>query len=108
MVFSKDDFFTSNYDNYSVTWLVPNSQKNEMEPIIIELKPGCVLEKDMPHNGQEFGYVLKGKVVIVVANKVYKAKAGESFYYDTDKIHYLKNTSNEVAKIIWISSPPNF
>ena len=108
VVFSKDDFFTSNYDNYSVTWLVPNSQKNEMEPIIIELKPGCVLEKDMPHNGQEFGYVLNGKVVIVVANKVYKAKAGESFYYDTDKIHYLKNTSNEVAKIIWISSPPNF
>ena len=79
-----------------------------MEPILIELKPGCILSKDMPHNGQEFGYVLKGKVVVVVDNKAYKVKSGESFYYDADKVHYLKNTSNEIAKIIWISSPPSF
>ena len=79
-----------------------------MEPILVDLKPNCVLTKDMPHEGQEFGYVLKGKVTIVVGNKVYKAKTGETFYYDTSKVHYLRNDSNEVAKIIWISCPPNF
>ena len=79
-----------------------------MEPIIVELKPGCVLTKDMPHEGQEFGYVLKGKVVVVIASKAYKAKTGETFYYDTNKVHYIKNVSNETAKILWISCPPNF
>ena len=79
-----------------------------MEPIIVELKPNCCLTKDMPHEGQEFGYVLKGKVVVVVGNKPYKVKTGETFYYDTNKVHYIKNTSNDIAKIIWISCPPNF
>lgn len=108
VVFTKDDYFATDNDSHNITWLVPNSQKNAMEPIIIELKPGCVLTKDMPHEGQEFGYVLKGKILIVIANKVYKAKAGETFYYDTNKVHYLKNASNENAKIVWISCPPNF
>lgn len=108
VVFTKDDYMVSEYEDHIVTWLIPNSQKNEMEPIMVELKPGCVLEKDMPHNGQEFGYVLKGKIMVIIGNKVFKVKMGESFYYDTDKVHYLKNTSNEVAKIVWISSPPNF
>lgn len=108
VVFTKDDYFSNDEKTHNITWLVPNSQKNAMEPIIIELQPGCILTKDMPHEGQEFGYVLKGKLLIVIANKVYKAKAGESFYYNTNKVHYLKNMSNEVAKVIWISCPPNF
>ena len=108
IVFTKEDYFSTDNDNHTITWLVPNSLKNAMEPIIVELKPGCSLTKDMPHEGQEFGYVLKGKVVVVVGNKPYKVKTGETFYYDTNKVHYIKNTSNDVAKIIWISCPPNF
>ena len=108
VVFTKDDYFSTDNDTHNITWLVPNSQKNVMEPIMIELKPGCVLTQDMPHEGQEFGYVLKGKVVVVIANKVYKVKAGETFYYNTNKVHYLKNVSNENVKILWISCPPNF
>ena len=108
VVFTKEDYFSTDNDSHQITWLVPNSLKNDMEPIIVELKPGCVLTKDMPHEGQEFGYVLKGKVVVVIGSNAYKAKAGETFYYDTNKVHYIKNVSNESAKIIWISCPPNF
>ena len=108
VIFKKDDYFKTDNTNHSITWLVPNAQKNAMEPIIVELEPGCILTQDMPHEGQEFGYVLKGKVVVVIANKSYKASTGETFYYDTNKVHYIKNTSKEVAKIIWISCPPNF
>ena len=108
IVFSKDDYFSTDNESHTITWLVPNSLKNAMEPIIVELKPNCCLTKDMPHEGQEFGYVLKGKVVVVVGNKPYKVKTGEAFYYDTNKVHYIKNTSNDIAKIIWISCPPNF
>lgn len=108
VVFTKDDYFSTDYDDYSITWLVPNSQKNEMEPIFVEIKPGCCLTKDMPHEGQEFGYVLKGKVIVVVGNKSYTVRKNETFYYDTNKVHYIKNNSSEIAKIIWISCPPNF
>lgn len=108
IVFTKNDYFSTKNEDHEITWLVPNSQKNEMEPILVTLYPGCVTTKDMPHEGQEFGFVLKGKIVVVVANKSYKVKAGETFYYDTNKVHYIKNVSNDISKIIWVSCPPNF
>ena len=108
IVFTKDDYFETEYDNHLITWLVPNAQKNEMEPICVQLNPHSSLTVDMPHEGQEFGYVLEGKIVVVIANKEYQVCAGESFYYTTDKPHYLKNEENQSAKVLWISSPPNF
>jgi transcriptional regulator with XRE-family HTH domain len=108
IVFTKDDYFVKEMDDQKITWLVPNSQKNEMEPIMLELGPKATTSVDMPHEGQEFGYVLKGKVLVVVGNSQVKCNSGETFYFTTDKNHYIKNLTNDVAKIIWISSPPNF
>lgn len=108
IVFTEEDYFVKEEDNYKMTWLVPNSQKNEMEPILFELAPNSVSDKDMPHEGEEFGYVLEGKVTVVYGNKSVVCKKGEAFYFITSKDHYLKNNTNKLAKIIWVSSPPNF
>lgn len=106
--FTENDFFVKKTDDYSITWLVPNSQKNEMEPILFELAKGASSEMDMPHEGQEFGYVLEGKIELVYGNKHEICNKGESFYFTTDKNHYIKNLNNGISKIIWVSSPPNF
>jgi len=37
---------------------------------------------------------------------VYSAKKGESFYFTSDKKHYI--SSKRGAKLIWVSTPPNF
>lgn len=107
VVFSKDDYVVKN-DDWTVTWLVPNSQKNEMEPILISLPSKTSTDIDMPHEGQEFGYVIDGEIILVIDKKEYVCKKGESFYFTTDKNHYIKNIKNKDAKVIWISSPPNF
>ena len=56
----------------------------------------------------ENGTVLEGKVTVVYGNKSVVCKKGEAFYFITSKDHYLKNNTNKPAKIIWVSSPPNF
>ena len=38
IVFNKDDHYVCEYNGYKITWLVPNSQIQAMEPIIIELE----------------------------------------------------------------------
>ncbi len=106
--YSVDDYFVKKTEEYKITWLIPNSQKNEMEPILFELEPNACSDTDMPHEGQEFGYIVKGEVMVVYGNCKEKLKAGESFYFTTDKNHYIKNMTNEKATIIWVSSPPNF
>ena len=79
-----------------------------MEPIRIEIEPLAKSELHQPHEGEEFGYVLEGKVAIVLGNKHHLCKKGEAFYYTANKPHYLVNKGKGKTKIIWISTPPNF
>ena len=106
--FKVEDYFEKTSDDVKTIWLVPNAQKNEMEPILCELKSGAEATLDMPHEGQEFGYILEGSITIVYGNYRYICKKGETFYFTTDKNHYIYNHTKEIAKVIWVSSPPNF
>lgn len=108
IVFGKQDYFlkTDEALRNEIQWIVPNAQKNRMEPILLTLKAGGSTNPDNPHEGEEFGYVISGTVSICLGNKIYKAKKGESFYFTSDKEHYL--TSKNGAVLLWISSPPNF
>lgn len=110
IVFRKEDFFVQENQEMlnSVTWIVPNAQKNEMEPIVLELKPGGSSQVDNPHEGEEFGYVLAGNISVHVGKKKYKAKKGECFYYKTNATHYITNDGKVDAKVLWISTPPYF
>ena len=48
----EDMFETENEElKYSLMWLVPNAQKNMMEPIMITLKPGGQYLEEDPHEG---------------------------------------------------------
>lgn len=108
IVFRKDDYFIKENPGYSITWLITNAQKNEMEPIMVTIQPKCRTDIDYPHEGQEFGYVLEGEVLLSLGNKRYRLKKGESFYYDSSINHSLSNVKDKVCKLIWVSSPPNF
>ena len=107
-VFSTDDFFVDEREGYTVNWIVPNSQKNEMEPILVTLSPGGETDDDMPHEGEEFGYVISGSVLLIIGDKEIDCKEGDSFYFTADKAHNIKNVSERDAVFIWVSSPPNF
>ena len=102
------DFVEKDADGHVITWLVPNSQRNEMEPILITLRAGAASVKDMPHEGEEFGFVKKGEVVLHLGKKEFAAKEGDSFYYESNKVHYLENRSAKDAEVIWVASPPTF
>ena len=108
IVFTKEDYFIKKDEENenTIEWIVPNAQKNQMEPILLKLEPGGSTDPDNPHEGEEFGYVLNGAVTIHLGNKVKKEKKGETFYYVSGKQHYL--TSKVGATVLWISSPPTF
>lgn len=108
VVFGKNDYFEK-YDNdlkNEIKWIIPNAQKNRMEPILLTLEAGGETYPDNPHEGEEFGYVLSGSVIIHLGKKIYRAKKGESFYFTPDKSHYLASKTG--ATILWVSSPPSF
>lgn len=107
-VFGADDYFEKTDEELSnrIEWIIPNAQKNMMEPIRLTLDAGGRTYPDNPHEGEEFGYVLKGEIIITLGKERLKAKTGESFYYTPDKEHYI--TSRKGAEILWVSVPPSF
>lgn len=110
IVYKSDDVAVKVFEDegYKIHWLVSDAQKNEMEPIMLELSAGSSTEWDSPHEGEEFGYVISGSVVLMLKDKAYKVKKGESFYFQPKTPHLIKNTSKKEARVLWISSPPTF
>ena len=110
IVFHQSDYFVKKDDELhnQVEWIIPNAQKNQMEPILMTLYPHKKSHVQTSYTGEEFGYVLKGNITIVRGGKKYKVKAHETFYMDGAKSHYLYNHGNSPAKILWITTPPIF
>ena len=110
IVFHDSDYFEKVDEELgnTVEWIIPNAQKNIMEPIRLTLEPGGSTYPDIPHEGEEFGYILSGSVTIHIGNKKYKAKKGESFYFTPGSTHYIKASGKTGASLIWISTPPSF
>lgn len=110
VTFSSEDMFEKDDDDlkYNLKWLIPNAQKNEMEPIMVTLGENGRYIEEEPHEGEEFGYVLSGTIYLHIGNRKYKVKKGESFYFKPRENHYISNAGKITAKIIWISTPPSF
>lgn len=108
IVFHEEDFFVDEQEDYTIHWIIPNAQKNEMEPIYLTLHTGAKSQMIDSHDGEEFGYVLSGHVTLVNGDKEYNLKKGETFYISGKYLHYLKNTAKSDATILWVTTPPMF
>lgn len=108
IVFKKDDYFVDEQDDFTVHWIVPNAQKNEMEPILLELNPGGESNIIEPHEGEEFGYVVQGKISLQYGDEVLTVSKGQTFYINGSKAHSLVNKTQQTARIIWVCTPPVF
>jgi transcriptional regulator with XRE-family HTH domain len=108
VVFNENNYFENETEDYVIKWIVPSAQNNEMEPMIIEIKPHKRSQKIRPHNGEEIGYVLQGKIKLVIGKNSYVVETGSTFYVEGNNSHYLVNETDDIAKVIWVSSPPSF
>ncbi len=107
-VFKKADFFEDEKENYTISWIVPNTQKNEMEPILLTLHEGGESFEMQPHSGEEFGYVLEGTIVLELGDRKQTVHKGETFYLTGKEFHKIINVNKKDARVIWVSTPPLF
>ncbi len=109
-VFQKEDVFEQeNVDlGHAISWIIPNAQKNKMEPILIKILKDGKSSVYNAHEGEVFGFVIAGTVQLHIGDHRYKVKKGESFYYRANSSYYLENNTNGDATVLWVSTPPNF
>ena len=111
LVFGENDIFVKEDPEGirgSIRWLVPSAQKNDMEPILLELGPGGETAEDDPPEGEEFGYVLSGSLKIILGDRIERVKRDESFYFRPTAPHRLVNAGKTPCRVLWVSTPPSF
>jgi transcriptional regulator with XRE-family HTH domain len=86
--------------------LIPGSTNMLMDPILVTLDPGEALPVEEPHNGEEFGYLLSGHMVIKYGKKSFRLKKDDCFYFEADKTHQFVNMGKSKATFVWVMAPP--
>ena len=75
---------------------------------MLELPEGGESFTVEPHDGEEFGYVVEGSVVLVCDGEEHPLRRGETFYLHGRSFHLLKNVRKTTARVLWVSTPPLF
>lgn len=75
-----------------------------MESMIVVLMPETEHGPSMTHPGEEFVYVLEGTVIVIIDDKEYSLKEGDSIHYPSTLPHYWKNPMKQKAKVLSTTS----
>jgi transcriptional regulator with XRE-family HTH domain len=87
--------------------LVSPDLRRKIEMIMVRHTPG-VEYPAMAHEGEECALVLRGRVVITVADVDYELDEGDAIYYDSGLPHAARALGDEEALIVSAITPPNF
>jgi quercetin dioxygenase-like cupin family protein len=104
----KDDRkVTSRYDSkrekhygYEYESLAPHKTDRRMEPFLVTLEPSETEEERSTHDGQEFIFVLEGKMEVRLMENIHLLQPGDSIYYDSTVPHLVKSHGEETTKIL--------
>ncbi len=85
---------------YSYESLAPGKVNRKMEPFLVNLEPVTKKGVAYNHEGEEFLFVLEGKVEVHLGNYTDILEAGDSIYYDSNVPHRISCIDNKPAKIV--------
>ena len=80
-------------------------QNRALEPLIVTLQPNQQKDFDDSHAGEEFYYVLKGKVRFKVDKEEFDVSEGESIHFPSFIPHDYENLLSEEAVLICVLTP---
>jgi transcriptional regulator with XRE-family HTH domain len=85
---------------YSYESLAPEKINRRMEPFLVTLEPGSKRGVPYNHDGEEFLFVLEGRVEIQLGEHTDILEAGDSIYYDSTLDHRVSCADDIPAKIV--------
>ena len=98
---------TKRTDNYAYTTLTPGAENKHLKAFRITIEA----QQDHKgvgyhHEGEEFVYVLAGKVELAVGEHVNTLEQGDSLHFNSGIQHKMKSISDETAELIVVLYSP--
>jgi DNA-binding transcriptional MerR regulator/quercetin dioxygenase-like cupin family protein len=83
--------------------------RNQMDCHRFVLEPGASSEGAYKHEGEEFVYVLSGRVEFILdSEQFHDLSPGDSLYFDSRRRHAWSNRHDGETVLLWINTPPTF
>jgi quercetin dioxygenase-like cupin family protein len=92
------------FDGVSVTSLIALNKIN-LSAMLYTVAPDSGRTHAHSHHGEEFLYVLTGKIHFTLVNTRYVLSAGDSFCFRSSDTHSWFNHEKKEARILWIYMP---
>jgi len=85
------------------------SANKKMEPHLFRIAPGAGSGGSYNHEGEEFIFVLQGKLEVWLDEvERYVLHPGDSLYFESTKAHRWENLSEKETSLLWVNTPPTF
>lgn len=80
-----------------------------LEIAVIHIRPGANSGKPDSHPGEEFSYVSRGKVRMVLNNgQIAELEEGDVIYYKSDSPHFWENIGDITAEVLVVNTPATY
>jgi quercetin dioxygenase-like cupin family protein len=80
-----------------------STKARELEPLYVVIPPRHESEITK-HSGEEFFYILKGQLTVLVGKKQYELSAGNTIHYKSTVRHGWRNDGQEEVHLISVTS----
>lgn len=77
---------------------------NAFAPMLVTLPPGKTDGSPIVHEGQEFIYVLEGKLTVLVSDVYHELEPGERLMYTSTSSHYWFNYGKVETRFLCVST----
>ncbi len=99
--------YTKRTDDYAYEALTPGAENKHLKAFRVTIDPmkehtGVGYQ----HEGEEFNYVLKGNVEVIVGDHVNRLGPGQSLHFNSSIKHQLKNIGEEAAELLVVIYTP--
>ncbi|MCF8061868.1 MAG: XRE family transcriptional regulator [Deltaproteobacteria bacterium] len=99
-VVSRHDSKKGEQYGYEFESLAPHKRDRHMEPFLVTLDPAETEEERSTHDGQEFIFVLQGRMEVRLGEEIHILDAGDAIYYDSTVPHLVKCYGKESTRIL--------
>ncbi len=94
-------------EEYAYTPLTPGAKTKHMKAFLVVIPPLKEHKKvEYQHEGEEFIYVLAGKLEITIGDNVRLLNSNESIHFNSAIVHKLRNPGHEETKLIVVVYTP--
>jgi len=99
--------YTKRTDNYAYETLTPGAENKHLKAFRVTVE-SMQEHKGVgyQHEGEEFVYVLAGKLEIVVGEHVNRLKVGDSLHFNSGIRHQMRNIGDDAAELLVVIYGP--